>query len=248
MGTQQRESGLPGVIEGPQGPTVARMTVLALAAQAAVVDVVMGMTIRAAQRGAVKGHARMALCATDQPMHAKQREAAQIVIKCEIGSPSGLSVAGFATTGELRRVRIGGPVATRAVSRQLLGCDRRRMAGLTVDFGVHADECKLGALCMIVGDRLPPAVAVAVIAAGTQTGRVCVIRTMATIAVFRNEFLVIAAAVTGETVKIGMRSQQRIAGLLQVIVLCVLPLRGVVALGALAAALAAVHVVSLVAS
>jgi hypothetical protein len=33
-----------------------------------------------------------------------------------------------------------------------------------------------------------------------------------------------------------------------VIVLCVLPLRGVVALGALAAALAAVHVVSLVAS
>ena len=91
--------------------------------------------------------------------------------------------------------------------------------------------------------RLPSIVVMAVAALVAEAGGMRVVGAVAAVAVLRDLVLVVAAAVAGEAVDLGVHAEQLVAGLLEVIELRGLPLLGDVALGAVGAARAAVLIV-----
>ena len=145
-------------------------------------------------------------------------------------------MAGLAAALELAAVRVLAAMAASAVLGELLLRNHRGMTGVTVDLGVRPDERKMCLFCVIIGQRLPLLVIVAVIALLTEPRGVRVIGLVAAVTVLRDLVLVIASAVAGDAVDVRVHSEQRVTGLLQVVILRCLPLLGDMALTAVAAA------------
>jgi len=212
------------------------MTGVALLAQAALVNVILRMALDALQWGLIEGQGGVALRAADDAMHPEQWESGQIVVEHNVGGPGVLSMAGFAAALELAAVRVLAAMASSAVLGEFLLRNHRGMTRVTVDLGVRPDERKVRLFRVIVAHRLPFLVIVAVVALLAKTRGVRVIGLVATVTVLRDLFLVIATAVAGHAVDLGVNAQQGIAGFLQMVVLRGLPLLGHVAFTALRAA------------
>src|ERR1700722_16408678 len=236
------------MIEGPQRPTVRRMTGLALLAEAALVHIIMRVAVDARQRRLVEGERCMALRAAHHPMQPEQWEIGEVVIEYDVGAPGLLAVAGFAAFLELAAVRVLAAVAARAVLRQLLGRDRSGVTGVAIDLGVRAHQRKFVLPGMVVVLHLPVIIVVAVLAFLAESRRVRIIGLMAAIAVLRNLVLVVAAAVAGDAGDLIVHAEQCVVRLLEMVELRGLPFLGHVALAAVIAARAAVLIVGLVAA
>ena len=65
VATHERKTGLPGMIEGPQRPTIGRVATLAFLAQPAFVHVLTGMALRAGGGCTVERQRCMTLRTTD---------------------------------------------------------------------------------------------------------------------------------------------------------------------------------------
>lgn len=222
------------------------MARLALLAQAALVNVVLRVTLHTFQGRFVERQCRMALRATDDAMQTEQRIFGQIVIEDDAGGPGALAVAGFTTARELPAMRVVTAMAARAVLRQRLLRNDRAMAGITVDLRVCPGQREFGLAPVVIGHRLPLLIVMAVIALHTEPSGMRVIGRMATIAVLGNLVLVIPTAMAGHAVDIGVHTQQGIAGFLEMVVLRGLPLLGHVAFAAFRAPRPAVFIVSCV--
>src|ERR1700684_973286 len=110
-------------------------------------------------------------------------------------------MAGLAAALDLAAMWILAAMAVDTVLAELLLGGRRAVAGVTGDLGVRADEPELVAPEMIVVDRLPSIVIVAVLAFAAKAPGVRVVGPMAAVAVLWNLFLVVAAAMTGQAVE-----------------------------------------------
>ena len=140
-----------------------------------------------------------------------------------------MAIGAFAA--HLAGVRILAAMATFAIFRQF--CTRvGRVTGMAVEFGVRALQRKFMPREMIVDNRMPLVVVMAILALRAKAPRVRVVGAMATIAILGDLLLVVAAAMAGEAVDVGVHAEQGIVRLLQVIELSGLPLLGGVAFGA----------------
>lgn len=81
MRTGEHESGLPVVIELPDGPTIRGMAALTLCAEPTVVYVLRAVAAVARGGRADEGHAPMALRAAQHSVQAQKRKGRQIVVK-----------------------------------------------------------------------------------------------------------------------------------------------------------------------
>ena len=91
----EHEAGLFVMIEEPQAPGIRVVTLLALVAKCALVRVVSLMTAGAPDGSALELTGYVALGTGHSGMHAKQREASQVMIKHNVFAPSLLAVAPF---------------------------------------------------------------------------------------------------------------------------------------------------------
>src|ERR1700736_1646801 len=107
---------------------------------------------------------------------------------------------------------------------------------MAVELGVRARQCELGLRGVVVGHRLPSVIVMAIVALDTKTKGMSIIRLMAAVAILGDLVLVISTAVAGKAVDIRVYAQQRVAGLLEMIILRSLPLLRRVALCAVVAA------------
>lgn len=219
------------------------MAGVALLAQSALVNVIVRMALDTFQGRLVEGQCRVALRTADDTMQSQQRVLRQVVVEHNVGRPGALSVAGFAAAGELSAMRVLAAMAARTVLREFLLCDHPGMTRITIDLGVCPDQREVRLFRVIVSDGLPFLVVVAVIALFTETPGVSIIGLVAAIAVLGDLVLVVATAVASYTVNIRVHTQQRIACLLQVVILRRLPLVGDMTLTAVAAARATMLIV-----
>ena len=219
------------------------MTGVALLAQAALVNVIVRMALDALQWGLIEGQCGVALRAADDTMQPEQWESGQVVVEHDVGGPGVLSMAGFAAALELAAMRVLAAMASSAVLWEFLLRNHRGMTRVAVEPGVHPDERKVRLFRVIVGHGLPFLVIVTVIALLTETPGVGVIGLVAAVAVLRDLVLVVATAVAGYAVNVRVRAEQRVTGLLQVVIPGRLPLLGDVALTAIAAARATMLII-----
>ncbi len=213
------------MVEHPQRPAVRRMARPALLAQAAFVHIVGGVATIAISRGSGELHRGVTLHATDEPMQTQQRELRQVVIELEPRTPIVLAMTSGAFACDLVGVRILTGVAAFAILGQFLRCIGD-VAGMAIELGVRTQQRKAMAAGMIA-----------------ETPGMGVVGTMTAVAILGDLFLIVPASVAGQTVHIGVRSEQCVAGLLQVIVLRALPLLGGMALAAFRTARAAMFIV-----
>lgn len=87
VGTQQGKVRILRMIEGPQRPTVRRMTALAFRAQSALVHVVLAMAIGACRGSRAERQRCVALRTADDPVQPQQRENRQVMIEQQVGPP-----------------------------------------------------------------------------------------------------------------------------------------------------------------
>ena len=229
---QKREMRIPSMIKYPQLPAVRRMAGFALVAKAILVNVIGLVTTNARLGRLAEGLRCMALGAAHHAVQPNQRKGRQIVIETQFAAPTGLPVAAIAAASDLAAVRVFAAMASGAVFRQLAGRDVVGMASMAVDFRVCTQQREFVLRGVIVGNGTPLVIVMAVIALRTESMRVRIITSMAAVAVLGNLVLVVAAAMTGEAIKIGVRSKQRVAGFLQVIVFGGFPFLGDVAFAA----------------
>ena len=218
------------------------MAGVALLAQAALMYIVLGMTAAACGLRIAERLRRMALHAADDAVQADQWVLRQVVIEANVGAPRILAVACGAFSGHLAAVGILAAMAALAILRQL---DRglSRVAGVAVELGVRAFKSKFVPPGMVVNRRMPLVVVVAIAALRTESARMRVVGAVAAVAILRDPVFVVAAAVTGEAIDIGMRAEQRVTGLLQVIELGGLPFLGYMTFAAVRTARTAVLVI-----
>jgi hypothetical protein len=178
-----------------------------------------------------------------EAMQAKQREFAEIMIELKLAPPSLLSVALLACLAKLAGMWIFGAMTVHAALAELLRRRNGAVAGVTIELGVRALQVEVVPACVIQTRYAPPFIVVAVAAFRAEAGRVRVVGTVAAIAVLRNFFLVVAAAMTGGAADPVMRAEQIEAGFLEVIEFRGFPFLGGMAFRAGIAACAAMLIV-----
>ena len=244
---EQRKVGLLRMIEHPLRPAVRRVTALALFAESALVDIVMGMAVDAVRRRLRERERGMALRTARHAVQSEQREMREVMVEDDVAGPGFLAMAAIAAAREPAAVRILAAMTADAVEGELLlGCDSG-MADVTLDAGVRAHERELVPSGVVVARHAPALVIMAVFAFGPETPGVRVIRRMATVAVLGNLVLVAAAAVTGEAIQIRVHAEQGVARFPKVVELRRLPFLGDVAFGTVLPARPAVRIVRRVA-
>lgn len=201
------------------------MAGVALLAQTALMYIVLGVAAAAGGLRIAERLRRMALHAAHDAVQTEQRVLRQVVIEADVGAPGILAVACGTLSGHLAAVGIFAAMAALAILRQLV-LSLSRMTGVAVELGVRAFEGKFVPSGMVVDERMPLVVAVAIAALRTKTARMRVVGAVAAVAILRDPVFVVAAAVTSETVDLGMRAEQRVTGLLRVIELGALPVLG----------------------
>lgn len=144
---------------------------------------------------------------------------------------------------DLAAVRITGPMASCTILGQRLFRNDRRVTRITGNLRMRLAQGKFGAVSVIVGDRLPLLIVVAIVTFLPETPGVRIVCLVTAVAILWDLILVVAASVTRKTINIRVHPKQRVAGFLQVIVFCALPSVGEVALAAVIAARAAMLIV-----
>ena len=165
------------------------------------------------------------------------------MVEADLAVPVLLPVAGVAGRLELRAVRIRGAVAGEAVGAELLCVDIGRVAHVTVEFRVDADQREFRLGQVVVFHRPPLVVIVAAVAFAAKTPGVRIVGFVAAVAILRDLVLEISAPVAAGAVDLRVVAEQCKARLLLVIESGFLPAGGGVALAAVSAALAAMRVV-----
>lgn len=115
-------------------------------------------------------------------------------------------------------------VTATAIVRQLLLGDDGGMTRITIELRVRSLERILRFLRVIVGHRPPFLVVMAVVALCAEAPGVRIVGPVATVAILWDLVLVITGAVAGNAAHVGMSTQQRVTGLLQVVILRGFPL------------------------
>src|SRR5260221_7744311 len=111
---------LPRMIEDPLRPAVRRVTGLAFFSEAALVHIVVGVTVIAGGACDLECQGGVALRTAHEAVQAEQGEFAEIVIELEPGSPCLRDVALVARLAELAAMRILGAMTIDALLAQLL--------------------------------------------------------------------------------------------------------------------------------
>ena len=243
MRTEQRKFGFLGVIEAPDRPSIGRVAALALLAEAAMMHVLVSVTADAGRRRIPEGQRRVTLRAAHDPVQPEQWITRQIVIEKDVAAPALLAVAAVTAPLEPAAVRIFRAMTVVTSLAQFLLRNDRCVASVAGDPGVGSLQREVMTLQVIVIDRVPMLVVVAIPALAAIAARVSIIGVMAAPAVLGDLVLVVAAAVTGQTVDPVVHTEQRVAGFLLVIVFRGLPLAGGVAAATVRAPRAAVLIV-----
>ena len=165
------------------------------------------------------------------------------MVEIDLAAPILLRMAVITGGVEVFAVRAGCPVATIAIGSQFLRGGVGGMAYVTIEFGVYSHQRKLCLAQMIVLDRPPHLVAVAIVALGAESPGVRILGLVAAKAVLRNLVLVDTASMASQAVDLGVLSEQRKTSFFLVIEFRGLPLAGGVTLAALGAALATMGIV-----
>jgi hypothetical protein len=193
---EQREVRVARMIEHPQPPAVRRVAGFAFFAQAAFMHILVRMAILARRGRTAESLSGMTLHAADDAMQPQQGKLRQIMIEFAVCAPGILTMAIGAFAGHLAGVRIFAAVAAFAIFRQL--CTRiGSVTGMAVEFRVRALQRKFMPRDMIVDNRMPLVVVVAILALRAEAPRVGVVGAVTAIAILRNFLLVVAAAMAG---------------------------------------------------
>ncbi len=243
MRAQQRKIRLLGVIELPLIPAIRRVAGRAFPAQSPFVHVLRCMAADALLRRALEPEARMALRARREHVLTDERIGGQIMIEFDSTTPHRAAVAFTAIAAQAAAVRILGRVTGLAVITELLFRQFRRVASMTVEFFVRAEQREVRFLEVIVGEWMPSILSVARRAVVIESAGMRILRRMTTSAILRDLLLDVPRTVTGDAGNVGVCAVEGEPGLLRVIKFRRLPAGRGVALRAVLAAAAAMHIV-----
>ena len=197
VGAEQRKMRFLGMIEHPERPAIARRATVAFVPESTLVNVIVGMAIGTLRGCLVESQRGVTLRATDEPVQPQQRVFRQVMIEGDAGSPSALGVTGFATARELASMGIVSPMASRTVLRQRLFGNNRGVTGMASDLGMRLPQWEFRLGRVIVIDRMPLLIVVAVVALFPEAPCVGIICRVAAVTILGDFFLVIAAAEIG---------------------------------------------------
>lgn len=244
----QRKMRLLRMVEGPLRPAVRRMTGLAFFSEAALVHIIVRMTVVARGACVLEIQGAVALRTTREAMQAKQGEFAEVVIEFQPGAPCLLRVALVAGLAELASMRILGAMTIDALLAQFLRRSHGTVAGMAIELGVNALQGEVVARSVIQIRYAPLVIVVAIAAFRAEASGVRVVGPMAAVAILGNFVLVVAAAMAGGAIDLIVRAEQLEAGFFEVIVFRRFPFLGGMAFGAGIAACAAMLIVGRVAA
>jgi|SRR5882757_2911969 len=128
--SEQRETGLPAMIEIPPLPAVGGMALLALRSEAAFVGVVLLVAIDAFRACQLEGFAAVTLIARDGHMQAQKRKLRQVMVKVDDGLPALRQMTFLAPGAEPALVNIVGLVTAHAIGGEFARADRSGVAGV----------------------------------------------------------------------------------------------------------------------
>lgn len=214
------------VVEAPDQPVVRIVTLRTVATQAALVNVVAAMAVKALRPRFGENRGAVASLATECRVLPYQRETAQVVIESNFFEPAPIIVTARAGFAQSALVNVVLPMATVTIGLQLAFSDAVDMAGFANQFGVSALQRKTGVDVVIKGRRVPTLDIVAVAAVFTVRRFVNIVVavtavTIAHLAVQLRWFVARRmAAVTGLT---AMPTEQWVIGIVQVVEFCLLP-------------------------
>lgn len=246
MRAAEREMRARAMVELPQIPAVRRMTGGAVGPEAALVHVTAAVAAVAVARRALERLGWMALRASDNDMQAEERKIRHIMIEADVRVPLGRRVALVAHSPESAAVHVIGSMAAGTFDRELLIFDNRCVARVAVDTRVRPLESEFETR-MIECAHVPGFVAVASRAVGAEAAAMPIVAAVAPCAVLGQCVLEVTAAVAIGTANMGVRSLKSESGLPAVVELRRLPAGDCVAIGAVVAAAAVVHIVRRVA-
>lgn len=172
--SQQRKAGVGCVIEVPHLPAIRRVTFAAVLPQAAVVDVVLGVTAHAFLRRVIEPLGCMTLPACDDDVQSGERILRLIVIEVHV-LPLCRGMALLALLAQRAAVRLIGAMTVDARGAQLLIFGDAGMTHVTVEVRMRAFECKLEACEMIETADVPHVASVAIGARGPEPAGVLVV-------------------------------------------------------------------------
>ena len=124
------------------------------------------------------------------------------MVEIKFGAPVLLGMATVARRVEMLPVRAGRAMAGIAVGTQLLRGYACGMADVAFEFRVNPHQGEFGLREMVVLNRMPHVVAVAIVAPGAKAPRMRVVGAVASIAILGNLCLVDAAAMATEAVNL----------------------------------------------
>ncbi len=247
VSAEQRESGLLGVVEFPQPPSIRRVTGFALVTHAPLVHVLRLVAADAAGIRNVESPLRMTLLARDGDVQAQEREFRQIVIEIDDLLPTFGNVAFLAPDAKPRGVHVARSMAAHAVRWKLVCAQRCSVTGVAVHLRMEADELPATVARVIERRRLPLLVAMTMRAVRSEPARVRILTLVAAKAVLGQLVVQIAGSVAVLAVELGMRALQCKARFLGVIESRGLPSGRAVAVRAFRAALSFMYVIRSVA-
>lgn len=231
------------VVELPDAPAIRGMAARAVVAESPLVKVIRTVAVDAAFAGVLVSARHVTLLARHRHMQADEREGREVMVEIRIGAPSRRRVTLRAVDAELPGMHVRCTVTADAARFELLLGNVRSVARVTGHLLVSSFERPSAIARMIEYSRQPLLVAVARIALAAEATCMRVFGTMTALTIARQRVLQAAASMTIRAVDACVDTQQGEAGLLRVIELRSLPARGRMTVGALRAALVAMHVV-----
>ena len=129
------------------------------------------------------------------------------MVKIDLAAPVLLRVAIVACGMKIPAVRTGRAMAGAAFRTQLLGGRVSGVADVAIELGMDANQRKLGLCQMIVFDRVPDLVAMAIVALGAKAACVGIIGLVAAVAVLGNLGFVVTAPVATQAVDLVVKAK-----------------------------------------
>jgi len=157
--------------------------------------------------------------------------------------PARLSVAIVTGSAKLACVWIFGAVTVDALPAEVLCRQRRRVTDVAVDLRMRTLKLESRLTRMVVRDLVPGVIAVALLAASSETRSVGVVRAVAPHAGHRQLALIVTAAMTGRAGQLCMTPEQREAAVARMIEARTGPGAGVVTARAVIATRASMRIV-----
>ena len=236
------------VVEYPHRPAVGVVAGMAAGPQRSLVCIVFAVTADAVPRGVLERRRCMALFTGDGRVQADQRKACHPVVEDDAVAPAGGSVAALALFAFLPMMDIVNLVAADALDSQLFLIEIATVAGAAGQLVVFTLQGEVGAPCVVEAGFFPGVFAVAGLALFAVTAVVCVIAAMAAEAGGVGGLVLDRVDMATFATNMGMPAFQGKVGVPIVIEVGFTPLAFVVAVGAVRAVDAMVHVVERVAA